>query len=155
MCSDRQGDSLVCVTCFTYIWPKLLCSAGNIWRFIEPESKREHNSALMGRGGDKCAFAKNCFQCFICRVARGLSRLVFLRCTGAEHEVPESSYAESRTEWQWVSFSTSMPKFCVIPILLIWPRISVFSLSLLNCFYSCLSDASSGNLHVQLACFMP
>lgn len=45
-----------------------------------------------------CACAKSRFWCFICRVARGLSRLVFLRCTGAEHEVPESSYAESRTE---------------------------------------------------------
>lgn len=37
--------------CFTCIWPKLLCSTWNIWRFIEPESKREHNSASMGRGG--------------------------------------------------------------------------------------------------------
>lgn len=42
-------------TCFAYIWPKLLCSLWKFLRFIEPESKREHNSALMGRQGvDVC-----------------------------------------------------------------------------------------------------
>lgn len=34
-------------------------------------------------------------MCFICRVASGMSRLVFLECTGAEHQVPESCYVES------------------------------------------------------------